>query len=61
VEDDVEAAGITEDVHQSQEEARDALAEAGDGEDAVIALFRVYQVVKVVVQVLVIAELLLGL
>jgi hypothetical protein len=61
VEDDVEAAGIAEDVHQSQEEARDALAEAGDGEDAVLTLFRVYQVVEVVVQVLVIAELLLGL
>jgi predicted metal-binding transcription factor (methanogenesis marker protein 9) len=49
LEDDVEAAGVAEDVHQAQEEARDALAEAGDDEHAALTLLRVDQVVEVVV------------
>ena len=61
MEDDVEAAGVAEDVHQAQEEARDALAEAGDREHTALSLLRVNQVVKVIVQVLVISKGLLGL
>lgn len=54
---DVEAALVSEDIHKAQEETRDALSQAWHRVDSGLTLLGVNQAVEVIVEVLVVPEL----